>query len=84
LPYLRKKLRQNYVQFLINFYSLQNDHTQQQILQSAEKIKHQHDMTFAESIRQAMKLRKDLFQTLWPYHDINESDTNNDTENQET
>jgi hypothetical protein len=41
-------------------------------------------MTFAESFRQAVKLRKNLFQALWPNHDINESNKDNDTENQET
>jgi hypothetical protein len=50
LPHLRKKMRQNYAQFLIDFYALQEDPTQQQILQSAKKLRHQHNMTIEESI----------------------------------
>ncbi|MES9951128.1 MAG: hypothetical protein ABW118_19390, partial [Candidatus Thiodiazotropha sp.] len=34
LPYLRKRLRQEYAQFLIDFYELQEDPVQQQILES--------------------------------------------------
>jgi hypothetical protein len=54
LPHLKKKLRQNYAQFLNDFYVLQEDPTQQQILISAKKLRHQHDMTIAESIRQTV------------------------------
>jgi hypothetical protein len=85
LPHLRKMLRQNYAQFLIDFYVLQKDPTQQQIFQSARKLRHQHGMNFKESIRQAIKLRKDLFEVLWPSHDINisnhENDKNDEVEN---
>jgi hypothetical protein len=77
LPHLRKKMRQNYAQFLIDFYALQEDPSQQQVLQSAKKLRHQHDMTIEESIRQAVKLRKDLFETLWPNHDIKDCNGEN-------
>ena len=37
LPYLPKRLRQEYAQFLINCYELQEDPIQQQILESGER-----------------------------------------------
>ena len=61
LPYLRKRLRQEYAQFLIDFYELQEDPIQQQVLESARTIRNQHDMNQTDSIRQAIKLKKDLF-----------------------
>ena len=70
LPYLRKRLRQEYDQFLIDFYELQEDPIQQQILESARTIRNQHDMNQTNSIRQANKLRKDLFMDIWPNHNI--------------
>ena len=78
LPYLRKLLRGYYARFLIDFYTLQDDIIQQQVLQSAKKLRRQHDMNVPESIRQAVKLRKDLFETLWPGHVI--EGTNNDSD----
>ena len=54
LPYLRKRLRQEDAQFLIDFYELQEDPIQQQILESARKIRNQHDMNQTDSIRQAI------------------------------
>ena len=65
LPYLHKRLRQEYAQFLIYFYELQDDPIQQQILESARTIRIQHDMNQTDSIRQAIKLRKDLFMDIW-------------------
>ena len=73
LPYLRKRLRQDSAQFLINFYELQEDPIQQQILESARTIRNQHDMNQTDSIRQAIKLRKDLFMDIWPNHNIEEN-----------
>ena len=73
LPYLRKRLRQEYAQFLIDFYELQEDPIQQQILESARTIRNQHDMNQTDSIRQAIKLRKDLFMDIWPNHNIEEN-----------
>ena len=61
LPYLHKRLRQEYAQFLIDFYELQEDPIQQHMLESARTIRNQHDMNQTDSIRQAIKLRKDLF-----------------------
>ena len=75
LPHLRKKLRQEYAQFLIDFYELQDDPVQQQILESARTLRNQHDMSQTDSIRQAVKLRKDLFVSLWPNHDVEENAT---------
>ena len=72
-PYLRKRLRQEYAQFLIDFYELQEDPIQQQILESARTIRNQHDMNQTDSIRQAIKLRKDLFMDIWPNHNIEEN-----------
>lgn len=72
LPYLRKRLRKEYAQFLIDFYELQNDPLQQQVLDSARTFRLQHDMSPAESIRQAVKLRKSLFIDVWPDHSIAE------------
>ena len=64
LPYLRKRLRQDYAHILIDFYELQEDPVQQQILESAKTFKNHHDMNHnmnqADSIRQAIKLRKDF------------------------
>ena len=73
LPYLRKRLRQEYTQFLIDFYELEKDPIQQQILESARTIRIQHGMSQGESIRQAVKLRKDLFVYVWPNHSINQA-----------
>ena len=42
LPYLRKSLRQEYTQCLIDFYELQKDPIQQQDLQSARTFRNQH------------------------------------------
>ena len=68
LPYLRKRLRQDYAQFLIDFYELQEDPIQQKILESARALGNQHDMKHTDSIRQAVKLRKNLFMDLWLDH----------------
>ena len=73
LPYLRKRLRLEYAQFLIDFYELQEDPIQQQILESARTIRNQHDMNQTDSIRQAIKLRKDLFMDIWPNRNIEEN-----------
>ena len=72
LPYLRKRLRQDYAQFLIDFYELQDDPIQQKILESARAFRNQHDMNQTDSIRQAVKLRKDLFMDLWPDHSVDD------------
>ena len=72
LPYLRKRLRQDYAQFLIDFYELQEDPIQQKILESARAFRNQHDMNQTDSIRQAVKLRKDLFMDLWPDHSVDD------------
>ena len=73
LPYLHKRLRQEYAQFLIDFYELQEDPIQRQILESARTIRNQHDMNQTDSIRQAIKLRKDLFMDIWLNHNIEEN-----------
>ena len=73
LPYLRKRLRQEYAQFLIDFYELQEDPIQQQILISARMFRNQHYMNQTDSIRQAIKLRKDSFMDIWPNHNIVEN-----------
>ena len=57
LPSRRKRLRQDYAQFLIDYYKLQEDPVQQRILVLAKTFKNQHDMNQAYSIRQAIKLR---------------------------
>ena len=72
LPILRKRLRQEYTQFLIDFHHLQEDPIQQQILDSASTFRNQHDMSRTDSIRQAVKLRKDLFISKWPNHSSEE------------
>ena len=72
LPILRKRLRQEYAQFLIDFYELQEDPVQQQILDSASTFRNLHDMSQTDSIRQAVKLRKDLFISVWPNHSSEE------------
>ena len=73
LPYLRKRVRQEYTQYLIDFYELQEDPIQQQTLESARTNRNQHDINQTDSIRQAIKLRKDLFIDIWPNHNIEES-----------
>ena len=60
LPYLRKRLGQDYAQFLIDFYELQDEPIEQMILESVRAFRNQHDMNQTDSIRQAVKLRKDL------------------------
>ena len=73
LLYLRKRLRQEYAQFLTDFYELQEDPIQQQILESTRTIRNQYDMNQTDSIRQAIKLRKDLFMDILPNHNIEEN-----------
>ena len=73
MPYLRKRLRQDYAQFLIDFYELQEDPIQQKILESARAFRNQRDMNQTDSIRQAVKLRKDLFMDLWPDHSVEDN-----------
>ena len=51
-------------------YELQEDPVQQRILESAKTFKNQHDTNQTETIRQAIKLRKDLFMDVWPNHNI--------------
>ena len=62
LRYLCKRLIQMYVQFLINFYELQDDPTQQQILELARTSRNKYiNINQIDSIKQAFKLGKDLF-----------------------
>ena len=84
LPSLRKKLRRDYAQFLIDYYELQEDPVQQRILESAKTFKNQHDMNQADSIRQAIKLRKDLFMDVWPNHNIETEKASKDQEDSTT
>ena len=72
LPYLRKRPRQEYAH--IDFYKLQEDLFQQQILESAKTFGNQHNMNQVYSIKQAVKLRKDLFMDAWPDHNIEEKE----------
>ena len=80
MPSLHKKLRQDYAQFLIDYYELQEDPVQQRILESAKTFKNQHHMNQADSIRQAIKLRKDLFMDVWPNHNIETEKASEDQE----
>ena len=74
LPYLCKRLRQEYAQFLIAFYELQEDPVEQGILESAKRFRNQHDMNQADSIRQVVKHRKDLLMNVWPDHNMEENE----------
>ena len=76
LPSLRKKLRRD--------YELKEDTVQQRILESAKTFKNQHDMNQADSIRQAIKLRKDLFMDVWPNHNIETEKGSEDQEDSTT
>ena len=84
LPSLRKKLRRDYAQFIIDYYELQDNPVQQRILESAKTFKNQHDMNQADSIRQAIKLRKDLFMDVWPNHNIETEKASEDQEDSTT
>ena len=84
LPSLLKRLRQDCDQFLIDFYKLREDPVQQPILESAKTFKNQHDMNQAESIRQAIKLRKDLFMGVWPNHNVETVKASEDQEDSTT
>ena len=84
LPSLRKKLRRDYAQFLIDYYELQEDPVQQRILESTKMFKNQHDMNQANSIRQAIKLRKDLFMDVWPNHNTETEKASEDQEDSTT
>ena len=53
---LRKQLRLDFAQFLIDFYNLQEDLTQQRVLKLAKTLRNQHDMSVAASIN----FRKDI------------------------
>ena len=55
-------------------YELQEDPVQQRILESAKTFGNQHDMNQADSIRQAIKLRKYLFINMWPDQNIEENE----------
>ena len=74
LPELRKELRRDLEQFLVDFHKLQNDDVLQQILQSAEKLREDHGMTVDASIKRAIQLRNTLFDELWPDHLTEEID----------
>ena len=84
LPSLRKRLRQDYTQFLIDFYKLREDPVQQPILESAKVLKNQHNMNQAEFIRQAIKLRKDLFMDVWLNHNVETVKASEDQEDSTT
>ena len=84
LPSLHKRLRQDYAQFLIDYNKLQEDPVQQRILKSAKTFKNQQDMNQADSIRQAIKLRKDLFMDVWPNHNIETEKASEDQEDSST
>ena len=79
-----KKLRRDYAQFLIDYYELQEDPVQQRILESAKTFKNQHDMNQADSIRQAIKLTKDLFMDVWLNHNIETEKASEDQEDSTT
>ena len=66
LPGLRKQLRLDYAQFLIDFHHLQEDPTQQRVLKSARTLRNQHGMSITASIKQGVKLRKDIFESYGP------------------
>ena len=83
-PLSAKKLRRDYAQFLIDYYELQEDPVQQPILESAKTFKNQHDMNQADSIRQAINLRKDLFMDVWPNHNIETEKASEDQEDSTT
>ena len=76
LPGLRKQLRLDYARFLIDFHHLQENPTQQRVLKSARTLRNQHDMSVTASIKQGVKLRKDLFEKIWPDHIIDWSPHN--------
>ena len=80
MPNIHKRLRKDYAQFLNDFYELQEDPVQQRILESAETVKNQHNINQADSIRHAIKLRKDLFMDLWPNHNIETEKASEDQE----
>ena len=84
LPHLRKLLRLKYAQFLMDYNTLHRDPIQQHILQSAKKLRVQHDMTVRESIQQAVKLRKDLFTEVWPSHIVDDDTQDSDQESVES
>ena len=67
----------------MDFYELQEDPIQQQILESARTIRNQHNMNQTDSIRQAIKLRKDLFMDIWPNHNIEENHEEDETSEEE-
>ena len=73
LPYLCKRLRQEYAQFLIDFYELQEDPVQQKLLEYAKTLGNQHDTNQPDCIRQSVKFRKDLLMDVWPDHNIEEN-----------
>ena len=68
-------------QFLIDYYKLQENPVQQRILES---FKNQHDMNQVDYIRQAIKLRKDLFMDVWPNHNIETEKASEDQEDSTT
>ena len=80
LPSLSIRLRQDYTQFLIDYYELQEDPVQQRLLESAKTFNNQHYMNRVDSIRQAIKLRKDLFMDVWPNHNIESEKASEDQE----
>ena len=84
LPSLRKRLRQDYAQFLIDYYELQEDPVHRRILESAKTFKNQHNMNQADSIRQSIKLRKDLFMDAWQNHNIETEKASEDQEDSTT
>ena len=84
LPSLHKRLRQDYAQFLIDYYELQEDPVQQRILELSNTFKNQHHMNQADSIRRAIKLTKYLFMDVWPNHNIETEKSSEDQEDSTT
>ena len=58
----------------ISFRLLQEDPVQQRILESTKTFGNQHDMNQVDSIRQAVKLRKDLCIKVLPIYSIEENE----------
>ena len=84
LPSLGKRLSRDYAQFPIDYNELQENPVQQRILESAKTFKNQHDMNQVDSIRQAIKLNKDLFMDVWPNHNIETEKASEDQEDSTT
>ena len=73
LPYLRKRLRQEYIQFLIDFLRVTKRSNSAANTGIGENIQKSAQYESRGIYQTDIKLRKDLFVDVWPNHSIDQA-----------